>query len=184
VNIPTGIRISADDVAVGDPVRIAMHTAWKIDQSALSIADQKTMLVSVRGVDPANHIAGRVEAAEKHVAVAEAADRIVNAPAAQEALARSADGVTVDDVVSPDHGGECRGGAREVNRSDGAIFDQIAVQHIVGKRNAYDVPVIADAEAEGGLSTRVAWVSVAPGKSKEKKVAGGTAGETPEELAL
>jgi hypothetical protein len=63
VNIPTGIRISADDVAVGDPVRIAMPTAWKIDQNALSIADQKTMLVSVRGVNPANHIAGRVEAA-------------------------------------------------------------------------------------------------------------------------
>jgi hypothetical protein len=85
VNLTIGVRISADDVASGgDPVRVRIRTAREIDQNATSIPDQKTMLLSVRTVDVANHIACRVHAAEKYVTVTAAADRLVNAAVAQE----------------------------------------------------------------------------------------------------
>src|SRR5437588_8989316 len=97
-DISTRVVITADDVAVGDPIRVCICTARKIDQNATSIPDQKTVLVSVRSVDPADHIAGRVEAAKKYISIARAADRIVNAAVAQEALTRTADKVSADDA--------------------------------------------------------------------------------------
>src|SRR5205807_5650428 len=114
----TRVVITADYVAVGDPIRECICTARKIDQNATSVPDQQTVLVSVESVHAADHISCRVEAAKKYVAIARAADRIVSAAVAQEALARTADKVSAHDALSDDHGGECRVGAGERYRTD------------------------------------------------------------------
>ena len=157
VNITAGIRISADDVAVGDAVRKSIRTAREIYQDALSIPDEKTMLVSIRSVDITNHIADRVHAAEKNVPVAGTANRLVNPATPQEALARRADRVAAHDVLSNDHSGECRSGPGESNRTESAMLEQIAVQHALAVEvDSHNVIVIADAESDrGGRGTRL-----------------------------
>ena len=103
VNLTTGVRISADYVAAGDPVRICIRTAREIDQNTTSIPGQKTMLLSVRSVDAADHIASRVHAAEKYVTVAGTTDRIVNPAAEQETLEHSVDRVAAYDALARVH---------------------------------------------------------------------------------
>src|SRR5271166_858425 len=135
------------------------------------------MLLSVRSVDAADHIACRVHAAEKYVTVAGTTDRIVNSAAEQETLEHSADSVAAYDALSDDHGGVCRGGAGEVNRTESAVLKRIAV-FVAAILDYHDDIVVADAVGEGAQSagevnrSEYAWTQY---KAVTFAVAGGVA---------